>query len=469
MSRGEKRGRRGSFDLLRSLTSAGGGSFDEIAAICERYRAKQADGGEVRMTQDALFERLWNGSAAMEEWTAAVSHGAITHVAENIITVHTTYFCGSVTAIRTSEGLVLIDTAMPETAQQTLDVIRSWDDAPIHTVIFTHGHIDHTSGITVIDAEADRRGLPRPRIIAHRNVARRMQRYEDTHGFNSLVQGQQFNKPGYVYPIGQRRPDEVYDDRMSLSIGGEQIDLFHGRGETDDATFVWLPERRVLVSGDFVIWVFPNAGNPRKVQRYAAEWASVLRRMEQLGPAVLIPGHGPVVFGEERAGQMLRDGAEALEHLVRETLALLNRGATLDEILRGVKVPAEYLAKPYLLAKYDDPEFLVRGTYHFYAGWFDGNAAHLKPAQTAELAAELAGLAGGADKLAERALALAGQGQARLAVELAELAGAAMPDDGQIQAIRAEVLRTLIGAESSLMGKAFLAVYEREATRRSKA
>jgi glyoxylase-like metal-dependent hydrolase (beta-lactamase superfamily II) len=56
---------------------------------------------------------------------------------------------------------------------------------------------------------------------------------------------------------------------FSLTIGDEKIELFHGRGETDDATFVWLPERRVLASGDFVIWVFPNAGNPRKVQRYA--------------------------------------------------------------------------------------------------------------------------------------------------------------------------------------------------------
>ena len=69
------------------------------------------------MKQDPLFERLWDGSAAMEEWTAAVSHGAITQVDDNIITVHTTYFCGSVTAIRTPEGLVLIDTAKPDTAR----------------------------------------------------------------------------------------------------------------------------------------------------------------------------------------------------------------------------------------------------------------------------------------------------------------------------------------------------------------
>ena len=71
----------------------------------------------------------------------------------------------------------------------------------------------------------------------------------------------------------------------------------------------------------------------------------------------------------------------------------MNAGATLEDILSKVKVPAGYLAKPYLLPKYDDPEFLVRSIYHFYAGWFDGNAAHLKPARTAELAAELADLA----------------------------------------------------------------------------
>ena len=419
------------------------------------------------MASDPLFERLWNGSAPMEEWTAAVSDGAITTVADGIITVHTTYFCGSVTAIRTTEGLVLIDTAKPDTAQRTLELIRSWDDSPIHTVIFTHGHIDHTSGIAVIDAEADARGVPRPRIVAHRNVRRRMERYAASHGFNSIVQGQQFNQPGYVYPIGQRQPDEVYDDALSLTIGGERLELFHGRGETDDASFVWLPERRFLASGDFVIWVFPNAGNPRKVQRYAAEWAVALRQMEQLRPAILIPGHGPVVFGEERALQMLRDGAEALEHLVRQTLALMNRGATLDEVLHAVKVPAGYLAKPYLLAKYDDPEFLVRSIYHFYAGWFDGDPAHLKPARTAEIAAELAALAGGAEKLAERAAILSEQGASRLAVQLAELAGAAAPDAPGIQAIRASVLQKAIDGESSLMGKAFLSVYQRQAQERA--
>uniref|UniRef100_UPI003F49B1AD alkyl sulfatase dimerization domain-containing protein n=1 Tax=Ensifer adhaerens TaxID=106592 RepID=UPI003F49B1AD len=71
-----------------------------------------------------------------------------------------------------------------------------------------------------------------------------------------------------------------------------------------------------------------------------------------------------------------------------------------------------------MAAKYDDPEFLVRGIYHFYAGWFDGDAAHLKPPRTADLASELAALAGGAEKLAERATHLSEAGNFRLAVQL---------------------------------------------------
>jgi alkyl sulfatase BDS1-like metallo-beta-lactamase superfamily hydrolase len=417
--------------------------------------------------QDQLFERLWDGTAPMEEWTQAVSDGAVTPIAENIITVHTTYFCGSVTVIRTAAGLVFIDTAKPDTAAQTLAAVRRWDDSPVHTVIYTHGHIDHTSGIKLLDEEADAKGIPRPRVIAHRNVLRRLARYEASHGFNSIVQGQQFNFTDYVYPIGQRRPDKVYDDTLSLTIGGESIELFHGRGETDDATFVWLPEHRFLASGDFVIWVFPNAGNPRKVQRYAPDWAAALRRMQSLKPEVLIPGHGPVVFGAVRAAQVLSDGAEVLESLTHQTLDLMNKGRALDEILQTVSAPADLMAKPYLLPKYDSPEFVVRGIWHLYAGWFDGNPAHLKPASAGELAAELASLAGGADKLAQRAAILAEGGQTRLAAHLAELAATASPEDKAIQATRAGVYERCMERETSLIGKAIFAVYQRDAKARS--
>ncbi|MBI1774681.1 MAG: MBL fold metallo-hydrolase [Proteobacteria bacterium] len=382
--------------------------------------------------------------------------------------MHTGYLFGNATAIRTAAGLVLVDTGSRETASQTLAALRRWDDSPVHTVIYTHGHIDHSWGARLLDQEAAARGIARPRVIAHRNVLYRFDRYDATHGLNSLVMGRQFNQPGYTFPDRHRRPDEVYDDCLVLTVGGMRIELFHGRGETDDATFVWLPEQRVLASGDFVIWAFPNAGNPRKVQRFAPDWAAALRRMEALKPEVLIPGHGPVVFGEKRAAQVLGDGAEVLERLSSQTLRLMNEGWSLNAILHSVSAPAELIAKPYLLPKYDDPEFVVRNIWHLYAGWFDGDPAHLKPAPAAELAAEIAALAGGAEKLAERAAILAESGRTRLAAHLAELAGTAAPKDGAIQATRASVHERCAKAETSLIGKAIFSVYQREAEARQR-
>jgi alkyl sulfatase BDS1-like metallo-beta-lactamase superfamily hydrolase len=418
---------------------------------------------------DALFERIWSGTAPMEEWTASVSGGTAKPVADNIIAIHTGYLFGNVTAIRTGAGLVLVDTGSRETASQTLAALRRWDDGPVHTVIYTHGHIDHTWGARLLDQEADARGLARPRIIAHRNVLYRFDRYDATHALNSIVMGRQFNQPGYTFPDGHRRPDDVYDDALVLTVDGVRIELLSGRGETDDATFVWLPEQRVLVSGDFVIWVFPNAGNPRKVQRFAPQWAMALRRMQDLQPDVLIPGHGPVVGGAARVAQVLGDGAEVLESLTRQTLELMNQGRSLDDILHAVSAPPGLLAKPYLLPKYDDPEFVVRNIWHLYAGWFDGNPAHLKPAPQAALAAELASLVGGADALAQRATALAAAGSTRLAAHLIELAAAASPDDAAIQAARASVYTQCMNAETSLIGKALFAVYQRDAAARSTA
>lgn len=416
---------------------------------------------------DDLFERLWRGDATMEEWTASVAGGSIKQLDDDVIAVHTSYLFGNVTAIRTNDGLVLIDTGSRETAAETIAAIRRWDQSAVNTIIYTHGHIDHTWGARLLDVEADERGVPRPRIIAHRAVLDRFRRYDDTHGLNSLVMGRQFNNPGYVFPDNHRRPDEVYDDTRSVTVGGLRLELIHGRGETDDATFVWLPTKRILVTGDFVIWVFPNGGNPRKVQRFAADWAITLRRMQVLAPAIVVPGHGPVIAGAERAAQILGDGASILENLVTQTLDFMNDGRTLNEILHKVVVPSDLLAKPYLLPKYDDPEFVVRGIWHLYAGWFDGNPAHLKPALDADLAAEIAALAGGAEALAQRARILAESGQTRVAAHLIELAVSASPMDRDLQKRRADIYTRCMAVETSLIGKAIFGVYQRDATARS--
>jgi hypothetical protein len=120
-----------------------------------------------RRLKDQLFERLWNGVAAMEEWTKRVAGGCAKPITDDAIAIHTGYLFGNATALRTAEGLVLVDTGSRDTASQTLAALRRWDESPVHTVIYTHGHIDHTRGARLLDQEADARGMPMPGCSCH--------------------------------------------------------------------------------------------------------------------------------------------------------------------------------------------------------------------------------------------------------------------------------------------------------------
>lgn len=131
---------------------------------------------------------------------------------------------------------------------------------------------------------------------------------------------------------------------------------------------------------------------------------------------------------------------------------MMNEGARLNDIVHSVELPPGTLDKPWLAPTYDEPEFVVQNIWRLYGGWYDGNPAHLKPAAEGSLAAELAQLAGGSIRLAERAAELQ-HDDPRLACHLAEMAALAAPDDRAVHQLRAEVYQARRSQETSLMAK----------------
>ena len=112
-------------------------------------------------------------------------------------------------------------------------------------------------------------------------------------------------------------PTVLYDDHLTFEVGDTTFEVHHCRGETDDHSWLFCPDREVLCPGDLFIWCVPNAGNPQKVQRYAGEWAEALRAMASREPELLLPGHGPPIAGAERVQQALGETADYLETLER--------------------------------------------------------------------------------------------------------------------------------------------------------
>ena len=388
----------------------------------------------------------------------------------------------NVSAFSTADGLLLVDTGSSFVADAVHQELRRWSALPMHTAVYSHGHIDHVFGVPVWEAEAEANGWPAPRVVAHEALPDRFDRYVVTAGYNAVINQRQFGFPGFNWPTDYRYPDTTYRSHLELEVGGTSFELRHARGETDDHTWTWVPEHKVLCCGDLFIWASPNAGNPQKVQRYPKEWAAALREMVALGPEVLLPGHGFPVIGAERVRQALTDTAELLEDLVDQTLALMNAGATLDDVVHSVRPLPRLLERPYLKPVYDEPEFVVRNIWRQYGGWWDGNPATLKPAPDGALALELASLCGGAAVLADRALALlarsesggssrGGEGEEaasetalRLAGHLAEMAAHAAPDDPAVQRVRATVCAARAQRATSTMAKGVFNWAAREST-----
>jgi glyoxylase-like metal-dependent hydrolase (beta-lactamase superfamily II) len=359
------------------------------------------------------------------------------------------------TAFETDEGIVLVDTGTKQFAPVIAAMLRQKTQAPIHTAIYTHGHIDHAYGLEAFLLP----GQAKPRVIAHRDMPARFARYQATAHHNAALNARQFggtvaaqSNDAYA-AFGQPPipPDTLYDDHMRITVGGVKFELNHCKGETDDHTWVWCEDRKVLCPGDLFIWAVPNDGNPQKVQRYPWERAKGLREMAKRPPYALCPGHGGPVIGEsDKIVRMLTETADFLDVVVKRTLAAMENGSPPHvDIVTGVELPKS--DSPWLQPVYDDTEFLVRNVIRFYGGWWSGRPSELKPAPRAKLANEIAALSGGTDILVQRAEKIAAAGDFRLACHLADFALEAEPQNKVVQEKVAAIYDSRAKNEQSLM------------------
>ena len=381
-----------------------------------------------------------------------------------------------VISFATDDGLVCFDASGPRSGAEVTDALRTWSTDRVNTLVYTHGHVDHVGGSGALVADGRERGHPDPRVVGHDNLPRRLDRYHRTNGWNNHINLRQFGGSARAQqlsiaserrfvPDDVARPTDTFTDASTVTVGGLRVELHHARGETDDHAWAWIPDHRAVCAGDLVLWVFPNAGNPQKVQRYAGDWAAALRRMAAREPELLLPAHGLPVVGRERIVPMLETIAGVLEDLETRVVEAMNAGAGLEEIVHTVTVDPDLLALPYLQPRYDEPEFVVRNIWRLYGGWWNGDPASLKPSAPGTLAAEVADLAGGAVALADRAAGRSADGDHRVACELIELAAGAAPDDPAIHRIRAQIYTARRNAESSLMARGIYA----DAARQSEA
>ncbi len=358
-----------------------------------------------------LMEGIMRGGAFGNQWSTAVAgnmlnrhHGraiddanAMTSIEE--VTERTWLvrmpFVNSV-VFETDDGLVLVDTGMAPAGPALLAAIRSVTQEPIHTIVYTHAHIDHAYGTWALIAEG-----AEPEIIAHRATLFRFGRYWRLRNSAAKYHAQ---NPASM-PTGEDdwvAPTRLFDDRLSIEVGGERFDIVHRRGETDDHCYVSAPDRKAVACGDFYQGFLPNAGNGKRVQRYVEDWALAMREMAALEPEHLLPAHGDVQSDPAAIQEALITHAEALEHLAQYTIDGLNSGLRQDEVAAGADLPEALKNHPTLNEQYVSPRDISRMVIKQYCGWWDDIPSHWDPATFDRQAAEIAEMAGGVEALATR-------------------------------------------------------------------
>ena len=364
------------------------------------------------------------------------------------------------------------DTSSARMGALAVKAIREVTDEPFAFLIYTHGHGDHAFGTEAFINDNLSRGYPRPKIWAHEDVVARFERYRRTRGWQAHINSLQFGVRGPAIATFADEaftlPDLTYRDMQLLELEREPVELRHAMGETDDATWVWMPRRRLAMVGDLIVSSMPNTGNPNKVQRYTLEWAEALEQIAARKPRIVLPGHGPAYRGDGVCHELLTETALALRTIHDEVVERLNRGQwPIDIVEAGVALPDDLASKPFLRPVYGCVPFVVRDVIRRYAGWWSGQPSQMFPAKRADVAAEILGLCGH-DKLLSRAVSLKDAGQLKQALALAEMALDANSSDADAIALNAEILDAMAAAERSFIARNFFMAAARDMRTRLK-
>ncbi|GAA0559772.1 MBL fold metallo-hydrolase [Halomonas salifodinae] len=178
------------------------------------------------------------------------------------------------------DSVMVVDTqATPIMAQDVIRRIREVTDLPIKHVVMSHYHAVRVLGASAYEAE---------NIYASRNTyelikERGQQDYESEVGrFPRLFQGVD-SVPGLTWP------NIVFERELTVFMGRREVRIMHlGKGHTRGDTVVWLPEEKVLFSGDQVEY----GATPYSGDAYHEEWPATLDKLLALEPEQLVPGRG---------------------------------------------------------------------------------------------------------------------------------------------------------------------------------
>ena len=260
---------------------------------------------------------------------------ATTKVADNVYIFR--YLGHQAMFIVTPAGVIATDPiSLRRPAKPYIDAIQAVTKAPIKYVIYSHSHFDHTAG-----------GQPFKDLgatfVAQRNAKERILALKP---------------PDVVVP------DQLVDDKRSITLGGTTLELIYlGKNHSDSTLVMRLPKEKIIFTVD---WIPIQGVQFREMaDTYIPDIEDGLKKVIALDWETLIPGHpGP---GGKQTGTKdnARDQLAYLQDLSAAVKQEVSQGKSYDDAVKDISLP-KYAAWPNYKA------FLPMNIERYYDFWNRG-------------------------------------------------------------------------------------------------
>ena len=263
------------------------------------------------------------------------------------------------TVIIGEQAVMVVDTGQfPSLAERMVADIKKLTAKPVRYIVNTHWHFDHVwgnavfrdayPGVAIISTEYTRElveeqgpkflstqgktnadqaaqlrkyvadgKLPDGRVISD-DIKQRLGRTADT---------LDYIEPDLIHTV-HAPPTIGFDKELTINLGKREVKvMWLGRANTGGDAVTWIPDVRVLLTGDAVV-----APTPFAFGSYMSEWPVTLQKMIDMNAAIIIPGHGPVMHDAAYL-KTLVEMFQALSAQVKQAVA---QGLSLDDTRKKV-------------------------------------------------------------------------------------------------------------------------------------
>ncbi|WP_170150230.1 MBL fold metallo-hydrolase [Parahaliea mediterranea] len=370
------------------------------------------------------------------------------------------------------DGLIVIDTGwLPDTVRPPWETLASQLKKPVKAIVYTHVHGDHFGGSSVFMEKA----TDDVAIYAPEGWQRYLN-YLDNHKFflitervlsqmgSLLEEGPQGTIGSGIGPsprLGGQTPDIVsptvsIGQHTTVTIAGVRVEMIPAAGDIASHMMVWLPEQKVLFSGDTLGGTLPFMVTPRfEPEREPQGFIDSLAAAMSLHPEVVVPGHGRILLGADDVDDVLQANIDVIRYLSDQVFRLAAQGKSADQMIDQLKIPEPLASHPDLQPYYHRLDWLIRGATLKVTGFASDITSLTRLTQTEE-DRRLFALAGGTPRILKAAKDALDDGEARWALSLATRVLDLNPADSAARDIRLDALHRIAAETRSAAERNYL-------------